>query len=137
MTMNYCVKTLAAGIAITGGLVVLPATPAYAQSYSRICGYTATTSTGAVGLVYEARTEDNSYTKQCDDALTSIWSTIQKDASLKQLKWTKHYKNKCEDVGALFVTSKVGSDICDPMEAKQHYKITKTTSSDSTTFVRQ
>lgn len=134
MMRRYYTKTIAIALAVSWCVVALQASPAHAQSGSRICGYTASTPTGAVGLLLEARIGDNDYNKQCDDAISESWNTIQNDAQLKQLKWTRRIKNACEDIGVIFKTSKITSDICDPMNSKELYKVTKTTSLDSTTL---
>lgn len=133
---NISVTTLAVAIALSGGLTVLPASPAFAQKGSKLCGYTAITPTGAVGLLYEARQEDNSYTNQCDNAIKKIWTDIQNDPQLRQLTWTKQYKQVCEKASENFATVKSGGDLCDPMVAKIFYQITNTKSSDTTTFVQ-
>lgn len=133
MMKIYRTKMLAA-IALVGTFGFLPGEPAHAQSGSRICGHTAPTPTGIVGFLLEARIGDNDYNKQCDDAITTSWNTIQNDAQLKKLNWTRRIKNACEDVGAAFATSKTTSDICHPMNSKQLYKITKVAAADATTF---
>lgn len=137
--INHCTKAFVFGLAAVGGSVALPVTPAYAQSGSRICGYVATTSTGMIGLLYEARTEDSDYDKQCSDANTSFGTKIQQDPQLKQLTWSRYVKVTCETAGQNFVTATVNSDICEQMLQREHYKVTKTISTRSavTVFEKQ
>lgn len=132
--INHCTKAIVFGLAVVGGSVALPVTPAFAQSGSRICGYVATTSTTTIGLLYEIRINDNDSGKQCSDAQAAFWTTIQKDAQLNKLSWTKWTKAACEDIGAKFQSSTVHSDICDPMDWKAFYKVTKTASTNVTIF---
>jgi hypothetical protein len=116
---------------------LLPAVPALAQSGSRICGWTAATPGGAIGILYEARQDDASYSRQCDDAVSKIKSKIDSDAKLNTLTWSKKYKETCESVGALFISgNNPGSDICDKMEAKAGYTVQLSKSAGTTTFTK-
>lgn len=116
---------------------LLPAAPALAQSGSRICGWTAATPDGAIGIVYEARQHDASYSRQCDEAVSTIKGKIDSDAKLKSLTWTKKYKETCESVGGLFVSgNNSSSDMCDKMEAKVAYTVQKSKSQNATTFTK-
>lgn len=127
--------------ALSGTIVALaPATPAYAQSGSRLCGYSAPGQSGSyIGLLYEARTADASYTTQCDEAISKIWSSIQRDPQLKALAWIKHRKETCEDVGVKFQSANSPKDMCDKMEAKAAYLVKKIPSGDgaTTTYEKQ
>ncbi len=127
---------LAAAV-LAGALSVVTAGPAMAQSGSRLCGWSAPTPTGYVGILYEARQKDSSYSKQCSEAISQINSTIQGDPQLKSLTWTKHEKATCEDVGGHFVSSDSPQDMCDKMEAKQAYQVVKTNSSNTTTYTKK
>jgi hypothetical protein len=133
--------TGAIATAFTGALLVtLPAAPAYAQSGSRLCGYSAPGQSGSyIGLVYEARQKDASYSKQCDEAISKIWSKIQSDPQLKAMTWTKHSKATCESVGANFQSANSPQDMCDKMEAKQPYLVKKIPSATgvTTTYEKQ
>lgn len=133
---NITATTLAVAIALSGGLTLLPASPAFAQSNSKLCGYTAVTPTGTIGLLYEGYTPNSSYMKQCDLAVARIWKKIQNDPQLSQLTWTKQYNKRCEEVGVNFVTAQTNSDICDMMASKLYWQVTKTTSTDTTTVVQ-
>lgn len=53
---------------------------------------------------------------------------------MKQLKWTKRYKETCESVGGMFMSGNSPQDMCDKMEANQPYQVVKTNSSNSTTY---
>jgi hypothetical protein len=121
------VVTGAIATAFTGALLVnLPAAPALAQSGSRLCGYSAPGASGSyVGLLYEARQNDASYSKQCDEAVSKSWSKIQSDPQLKAMTWTKHYKATCESVGANFESTDSPKDMCSKMEAKKGYLVKK------------
>ena len=103
----------------TGALLVaLPAAPAFAQSGSRLCGYSAPLpNEGRIGLLFEARQNDASYSRECSEAIDSIWNTIKADPQLKNFTWTRHEKEKCEDVSNHFAVA----DMCDQMEAKAGY----------------
>ncbi len=108
----------------TGALLVaLPAAPAFAQSGSRLCGYSAPLpNEGRIGLLFEARQNDASYSRECSEAIDSIWNTIKADPQLKNFTWTRHEKEKCEDVSNHFAVA----DMCDQMEAKAGYLVKKT-----------
>jgi hypothetical protein len=133
--------TGAIATAFSGALLVtLPAAPAYAQSGSRLCGYSAPGASGSyIGLLYEARQKDASYGKQCDQAISKIWSKIQSDPQLKALTWTKHRKETCESVGSKFQSSNSPQDMCEKMEAKQPYLVKKIPSATgaTTTYEKQ
>lgn len=123
--------------AVLGAMVsVVPATPAMAQSGSRLCGWSAPTPTGYIGILYEARQDDASYSQQCDEAVDEINSEIKSNPNLKSLTWTKHYKATCESVGEKFMSSNSPKDMCDKMEAKKGYQVVKTTSTNSTTYTK-
>lgn len=129
--------SLAAAVALTGSMTVLPTSPAYGQSGSRMCGWTANTPSGVLGLLYEARDNDASYGKQCDEAISKMWDSIQKNPQLKALSWTKRRKETCESVGGAFMSANSPQDMCDMMEAKVGYKVTKNKASNSTTYEKQ
>ena len=133
--------TGAIATAFTGAfLVALPAAPAYAQSGSRLCGYSAPGQSGSyVGLLYEARQNDASYSKQCDEAVSKSWSKIQANPDLKAMTWTKHYKATCESVGSYFQSTNSPQDMCEKMEAKQGYLVKKIPSATgaTTTYEKQ
>jgi len=133
--------TGAIATAFTGALLVaLPAAPAYAQSGSRLCGYSAPGASGSyIGLLYEARQRDASYSKQCNEAISKTWSKIQSDPQLKALSWTKHDKATCESVGANFQSANSPQDMCEKMEAKQGYLVKKIPSATgaTTTYEKQ
>lgn len=133
--------TGAIATALTGALLVtLPAAPAYAQSGSRLCGYSAPGQSGSyIGLLYEARQKDASYSQQCDEAISKIWSKIQSDPQLKALTWKKHTKAKCEEVGVNFQSSSSPQDMCEKMDAKQPYLVKKIPSATgaTTTYEKQ
>jgi hypothetical protein len=131
------ITTLAAAVALSGGLTVLPTAPAFAQSGSRLCGFTAPTPAGTLGLLFEARQDDAAYSYICDQAVAKMQRTINTTPQLKSLTWTKHYKETCESVGGAFMSSNSPQDMCDKMEANQGYQVTKTNSSNSTAYVKQ
>lgn len=99
---------------------------AQAQSGSRLCGHVAVETAVKVGLLYEARDKDASYHKQCDEAIDQTWKKIQANQQLNSMKWKQIKRYKCEEVGNMgFVNKGQSADICENMEAKQGYKITK------------
>ena len=130
--------TGAIATALTGALLVtLPAKPAHAQAGSRLCGWSAPAPTppergmgsypgkpgNYIGLLYEARQKDSSYSKNCDRAISRLWDKIQADPTLKGLNWTRHSKATCESVGANFQSANSPMDMCEKMEANQSYVV--------------
>ena len=106
---------------------VLAAPSAYAQKGSRLCGHTTSTPTGQViGLLYEARSGDASYTKQCNEVISKTDAAIKADPVMSKMTWTKVSKATCESVGAYFKsTSNPSDDMCDYMSAKEVFKVVK------------
>lgn len=99
---------------------------AQAQSGSRLCGYVAIETPTKIGLLYEARDDDASYHKQCEEAINKTMDSIKGNAQLKTMKWKKIERFKCEEVGNMgFVNPGQSPDICDAMQAKQGYKVMK------------
>ena len=99
---------------------------AHAQSGSRLCGFISTDTPGKVGLLYEARTKDASYKKQCDEAIIKMKHKIDTTPDLKAKNWQEVKRWSCEDVGNKgFVNQGESADICDKMEAKVGYKVIK------------
>ncbi len=133
---KWGITSLAAAFVLTGGMTVLPASPAYAQQGARICGWTAVTSTGVVGFLYEGNPSDQSFRQQCSDVITSFWSKIQSDPSLKSLPWVKKERLECEMVGPQFLSANSRQDMCDQMAQKAAYRVTKTTASNSTVYTK-
>ncbi len=106
---------------------------AQAQSGSRLCGYVAIETPTKIGLLYEARDDDASYHKQCDEAINKTMDSIKGNAQLKTMKWKKIERFKCEEVGNMgFVNPGQSPDICDTMQAKQGYKVMKQGSANAT-----
>lgn len=107
-------------------MFTLSPTPAEAQSGSRLCGWIAVETPQKMGLLYEARTKDASYGKQCDEAIDAMWKTINGNPQLKAMKWKKVRKESCESVGNKgFVNAGESADICEKMTAKTPYQVTK------------
>ncbi len=130
---------ISSAIALVAATLVAPNT-AFAQSGSRLCGWTADlkSSTGAVigkiGMLYEARTKDSSYTRQCNEAKSKMKDGIDSKEETKSLTWTEINKKTCEEVGAAFTsTDHTNGDMCDYMDAKQPYKVTKKPNSENIT----
>ena len=79
-----------------------------------------------IGLLYEARDDDASYHKQCDEAIQETIYKINGNAQLKTMKWKTIERFTCEAVGNMgFINPGQNPDICDNMEAKQGYKVMK------------
>jgi len=131
------ISTLIAAVAFVGGITVLPASPALAQSGSRLCGKTALTPSGAIGILYEARDDDKSYSKQCSEAINTADEKIKADAKLSMLTWTTQSKATCESVGPMFQSGNSEQDMCKNMEAKKGYLVTMTKSTNSTDYAKQ
>jgi len=113
-------------LTIIGGVLVALSSQAQAQSGSRLCGHVAVDTPMKIGLLYEARDNDASYHKQCDEAISKTWDSINKNPQLQAMKWRQIKRWKCEDVGNLgFVNPGQSSDICDNMDAKVGYKVMK------------
>lgn len=107
-------------------VLLLTAGQAHAQSGSRLCGFIAVDTPNKVGLLYEARTKDASYKKQCDEAISKMKQKIDTTPQLKAMKWQEVKRWSCEDVGNKgFVNQGENADICEKMEAKVGYKVTK------------
>ena len=99
---------------------------AQAQSGSRLCGHVAIETPTKIGLLYEARDDDASYHKQCEEAIQDTMNKINGNKQLKTMKWKKIERFKCEEVGNMgFINPGQSPDICDNMEAKQGYKVMK------------
>jgi hypothetical protein len=117
-----CVSVLS----LLAAVLVAP-TAAYAQSGSRLCGWTAQTPNGQViGLLYEVRTADVNHDMQCNKAISEFKDSINKDAKLSKMSWTKVEKATCESIGSHFKsTSKPSDDMCDYMGASDPYQVVK------------
>lgn len=115
-------KTLLALFAVSA----LAPSIAQAQSGSRLCGHVSVNGAVKIGLLYEARTKDATYKKQCDQAISDTKDAINKNPQLKAMQWETITRNTCEDVGNKgFVNNGQSADICENMEAKKPYKVTK------------
>ncbi|MFN3314149.1 MAG: hypothetical protein ACK46Q_11875 [Hyphomonas sp.] len=133
---GFSMSGVIAAAVISASLSVVTAGPAMAQSGSRLCGWSAPTPTGYIGILYEARQKDASYTKQCNEAIDKINATIQGNPQLKALTWTKHNKATCESVGNSFMSSNSQQDMCEKMTAKEPYQVVKTNATNTTTYTK-
>lgn len=133
---SISITTIAAAIAFVGGMAVLPASPALAQSGSRLCGKIATTPTGAMAILYEAREKETSYSEECQKAEEKAAASIQANPKLNQLQWANLHKEVCESVSDR-LTEKTVHDICDYMEARTGYLVTYTKSTKATSYEKQ
>jgi len=118
--------------------IFLGSVPAYAQSGSRLCGWTATNSNGdTIGLLYEAKTSESSYSKQCDEAISSGETTFKKDPNLSKLQWTKIHKEQCDTLGKQFTsTSHTMADMCDYMAEKHQYNVQRLKDGSKTVYTK-
>jgi hypothetical protein len=106
---------------------------AQAQSGSRLCGHVAIETPTKIGLLYEARDDDASYHRQCDEAIDKTMDKINGNAQLKTMKWKTIKRFKCEEVGNMgFINPGQSPDICENMQAKQGYKVMKQGSANAT-----
>jgi hypothetical protein len=115
--------------AIFAGSMVVPTSPALAQSGSRICGLSTTAMPGipALGFLTERRQRDTAYRTLCDATIRNAREKINRDPRMKNLQWTEHRKETCESVGKLFQSSNSPQDMCDKMRANEDYMIQKLT----------
>ena len=134
LSLSSLAAVIAAALLVPVGIAT--PTPAFAQSGSRLCGWITEIPTKgmAIGLLYEARQKDSSYSKQCDEVVSEMQKTIEKDPTLSAMTWTKVYKATCESVGDKFIDSKdhKSNDMCDYMGSKEAYKVQKSTATDKT-----
>lgn len=130
------IPTLAIATVLYSGAIVLPTAPAFAQPGSRLCGYTANTTATAYGFLYEVRQASASYKSDCDSAMHDISKAIKGNEQLKNLNWQTHNEDTCEEVGGLFLSQNSPQDMCDKMEANQHYSVTRVKSTNSTTYLK-
>jgi hypothetical protein len=132
LSLSSIAALVAAAMFVPVG-ITLP-TLAVAQSGSRLCGWTTEIPAKgvAIGLLYEARTKDTSYKKQCSEVIEKMQKEIEKDATLSAMTWTKVDKATCESVGTKFIDSKdhKSNDMCDYMGAKTPFKVQKSTTAD-------
>jgi len=133
---GFSMSGVIAAAVLSASLSVVTAGPAMAQSGSRLCGYTAPTPTGYIGILYEARQKDAAYTQACSQAISSINYKISRTSELKSLNWTKHEKATCESVGKYFMSSNSPQDMCDKMQAKLSYQVVKTNATNSTVYTK-
>lgn len=122
---------------VLSSAALLPATPALAQSGSRVCGYTAPNDEGTIGLMWEGHVEDPDYGPQCNNAINTFAAKIQKSPELKKLQWTKFEKVTCESVGAKF-TSQTNPDVdmCGYTMTGQNYQVQRTVKTNKTTYTK-
>ncbi len=120
-------------------VAALCSTQAYAQSGSRLCGWTSISKDFKIGLLYEARTSYSTYTRECNEVIDEMKKAIEGDKTLNAMSWDKISKQTCETVGTSFlevkmkikgrkvmvVPSGVNKDICENMKARKPYKVTK------------
>jgi hypothetical protein len=117
--VNYSMLAILAASALAPSL-------AQAQSGSRLCGHVAIETPVKIGLLYEARDDDASYHKQCDQAIKETMDKINGNAQLKTMKWAEIKRFKCEEVGNMgFINPGQSPDICDNMKTKHGYKVMK------------
>jgi hypothetical protein len=125
---KFNITTFAAAVAFVGGIAVLPASPALAQSGSRICGkitnFETNGSTAYYAYITEVRQKSSSYDDDCKTAKTTAQQLINKHGE-QYLTWTDINKDTCEDVGLNFESTVVPRDMCQKMEANISYKAQK------------
>jgi hypothetical protein len=107
-------------------LLALACSQAQAQDGSRLCGYITVNSPTKIGFLYEAHTGDDTYSKQCDDAISKAMGSIINNPQLKSMQWEKVQKYTCQYVANEgFINYGENPDICSSMESKYLYKVTK------------
>ena len=110
-------------VVVAACIFAVSAGVANAQSGSRICGMVAVDTPVKIGLLYEARTKDASYKKQCKKVISKFKDAIKKDATLQKFKWKQVSRKSCQDVGKMGFALK--SNMCKKMKAKKAYKVVK------------
>lgn len=133
--MKLFVNVLSAAAVVASTFVI---SSAFAQSGSRLCGWTANDPAGnTLGIFDEVRKKDASYKKQCDQAITEMKKHIDGDPKLSKLQWAKVNNDTCESVGGKF-TSKTNpsNDMCDYMEAKHPYSVMKLKDGSRTVYTK-
>lgn len=141
MNQKNILKTIPS-VALAAAILLGPVT-ANAQSGSRLCGWVAdVTSEGKVvqviGNLYEARSDDPSYAKQCDGAINDMSSAIKSDPKMNALTWTKVFKWTCTSIGERFVSKTHGSsDMCAFMVSKTPYQVVKDNIANTTVYTQK
>jgi hypothetical protein len=135
LSRKHPMKTSMAAILTGVVLATSFATPAFAQSGSRLCGWWAATPGGSIGLLYEARYKNISYTEECDIVIDKINEQIKANPDLSKLTWNRVYKDTCESIGSNFVSAgNPNNDMCDYMTAKKPYEVKQSTKNNTTTY---
>jgi hypothetical protein len=137
LSRKHPMKTSMAAILTGVVLATSFATPAFAQKGSRLCGWWAATPGGSIGLLYEARDKDASYSAQCNGVIDEIDKKIKANADLSKLTWNRVYKNTCESIGENFVSAgNPNNDMCDYMRAKTPYQVQQSKKDNTTTYTQ-
>ena len=110
-------------VVVAACIFAVSAGVANAQKGSRLCGMVAVDTPVKIGLLYEARTKDVSYKKQCKKVISKFKNAIKKDATLQKFKWKQVSRKSCQDVGKMGFALK--SNMCKKMTAKKAYKVVK------------
>jgi hypothetical protein len=99
---------------------------AHAKSGSRLCGVISVNGPIKIGLLYQTRQKDASTNKQCEGAIEFAIKNIESNTELKAMQWENVFQKVCDDIGKKgFVSNGQSPDICDSMDNKTLYKITK------------
>jgi hypothetical protein len=113
---------------ITLAALLLAAPIAYAESGTRLCGFSTDMPAGTVldgntlkaggkmGIFYEVN-KDNAIREVCDKAINGIKAKIQADATLSSFQWKTHKRDECEWPGVDFVSdANTKTDMCEYMQ---------------------
>lgn len=99
---------------------------AHAQSGSRLCGEISVSGPLKIGFLYKANQKDVSVNRQCDEVIKTSIQKIESNPQFKAMQWEKVYQQVCDDIGKKgFVSNGQSPDICDSMDSKILYKVTK------------
>lgn len=142
MSNNVFNRKSLSAIAIAASLLAAPL--AMAQPGSRLCGMTTTVidpkwgyndkpkARYEMGFLYECRTGDDSYHRQCDDAIDKAKKIIADDPKLNVHTWVEVKRAPCESVGEKFAAVmnnggawKEDVDMCKYMQDKTLYYVQK------------
>jgi len=99
---------------------------AHAQPGSRLCGEISVNGPLKIGFLYKANQKDVSVNRQCDEVIKTSIQKIESNPQFKAMQWEKVYQQVCDDIGKKgFVSNGQSPDICDSMDSKILYKVTK------------
>lgn len=134
---KFDLATIAAAIAFVVGIALPPATPALAQPGWLVCGKTAVTPAGAIGILYKMRARDESDNLMCKKFLKEASDKIELDKKLSKLQWTTLDNRDCEEAGFTYKSANSEHDMCKHMQDKTPYFVQMSKANNSTAYTKQ